>query len=61
MSTVETRIKEPTFLGDNLLKDLTVCLYNPYIRNGGSVRLTKTCTNCIFITVALSPIIYFAF
>ena len=32
--TVETRIKEPTFLGDSLLKDLIFCLYNPYIRDG---------------------------
>ena len=47
MSTVETRIKEPTFLGDSLLKDLICCLYNPYIRDGGSVSLIKTCTNCI--------------
>ena len=61
MSTIETRIKEPTFLGDSLLKALIFCLYNPHIRNGGSVSLIKTCTNCVFITVAFSPIIYFAF
>ena len=60
-TTVETRIKEPIFLGDSLLKDLFFCLYNPYIRDGGSVILTKACTNCICITVAFSPIIYFAF
>ena len=32
IATVETRIKEPTFLG--LLKDLICCFYNPYIRDG---------------------------
>ena len=58
--TVETRIKEPTFLGNSLLKDLIFCLYNPYIRDGKSVSLIKTCTNCRFITVAFSPIIYFS-
>ena len=45
-------IKLPTCLGDSLLKDLTLGI-------GGSVTLIKTCTNCIFITVAFSPIIYF--
>ena len=45
--TVETRIKEPAFLGDSLLKALTFSLYNPYIRDGGSMSLIKTCTNCI--------------
>ena len=39
--TVETRIKEPTFLGDSLLKDLICCLNNPYIRDGGSVSLIE--------------------
>ena len=34
MSTVETRIKELTFLGDRLLKALIYCLCNPYIRDG---------------------------
>ena len=33
-STVETRIKEHTFLGDSLLKALIFCVYNPYIRDG---------------------------
>ena len=42
MSTVETRIKEPTFLGDSLLKDLILCLYDPYIRDGGSVSTVET-------------------
>ena len=94
-NTVETRIKEPTFLGDSLLKDLIAftihilgmgkCEYsrNPHrrtyvfgrqpvkgsyllplqsiFRDWGSVSLIKTCLNCIFITVALSPIIYSAF
>ena len=32
-TTVETRMKEPTFLGNSLLKDLIFCLYNPYIRD----------------------------
>ena len=32
--TVETHIKEPTFLGNSLLKALICCLYNPYIRDG---------------------------
>ena len=49
--TVKTRIKEPTSLGDSLLKNLI---------GGGSVILTKTYTNCIFITVAFSPVSYFA-
>ena len=57
--TVETRIKEPTFLGDSLLKDLIFCLYN--IKDWESVSLIKTCTNCISIAVAFSPIIYFTF
>ena len=64
VSTVETRIKQPTFLGDSLSKDLIFCLYNPYIiyiMDGGSASLIKTCRNCRFITVAFSPIIYFAF
>ena len=59
--TVETRIKEPTFLSDNLLKALIFCLYNPYIRDEGSVSLIKTCIDCISIAVAFSPIIYFIF
>ena len=42
MYTVETRIKEPTFLGDSLYKDLIVCLSNPYIRDGGSVSTVET-------------------
>ena len=40
--TVETRIKELTFLGHSLLKDLMFCLYNPYIMDGGSVRTVET-------------------
>ena len=32
-----------------LLKDLICCLYNPYLRDGGSVSLIKTCTNCIIV------------
>ena len=32
--TVETRIEDPTFLGDSLLKAHIFCLYNPYIREG---------------------------
>ena len=59
--TVETRIEEPTFLDDSLLKALVFCLYNPYIRDGGNVSLIKTCKNCIFMTVVFSPIIYFTF
>ena len=59
--TEETRIKEPTFLGDSLLKALISCLYNSYIRDGGSVSLIKTCKGCIFITVAFSPTIYVTF
>ena len=58
--TVETRIKEPTFLGNSLLKDLLVCLYNPYIRHGGSASLAKTWKDCIFITAVFSPIDYSA-
>ena len=42
MNTVETRIKEPTFLGDSLLKALIFCLYNPDIRDGGSVSTVET-------------------
>ena len=61
LCTVETRIKEPTFLGDSLLKALIFCRYNPYIRDGGSASLIKTCRNCIIIKVAFSPIIYFTF
>ena len=53
------RLKEPTFLGDILLTYLIFCLYNPYVRDGGSVSLIKTCKDCIFITVAFSPIGYF--
>ena len=59
--TVETRIKEPTFLGNNLLKALIFCLYNPYIKDGGGVSLIKTCKDCISITVAFYPTIYFTF
>ena len=53
--------KEPTCLGDSLLKALTVCLYNPYITDRGSVSLIQACKNYIFITVASSPIIYFIY
>ena len=60
-STVETRIKEPTFLSDSLLKALIFFLYNPYIRDGVSASLIKTCTDCMSIAVAFSPIIYFIF
>ena len=41
-STVETLIKEPTFLGNSLLKDLIFCLYNSYIRDGGSASTVET-------------------
>ena len=34
LATVETHIKESTFLGNSLLKDHIFCLYNPYIRDG---------------------------
>ena len=40
--TVETRIKEPAFLFESLLKALICCLYNQYIRDEGSVSLIKT-------------------
>ena len=40
--TVETHIKEPTFLDDSLLKDLMLCLYNPHIRDGGSASTVET-------------------
>ena len=41
---VETCIKDPTFLGNSLLKALICCLYyNPYIRDGGSVSTVKIC------------------
>ena len=56
-STVETRIKEPSFLDDSLLKALICCLHNPYIRDERSASLIKTCKDCIFITVAFSIII----
>ena len=39
--TVETRIKEPTFLGNSLLKDLIFSLYNPYIRDWGKCEFDK--------------------
>ena len=39
---IETRIKEPTFLDDGLLKDLIFCLYNRYVRDGGSVSTVET-------------------
>ena len=45
--TVETRIKEPICLDNSLLKALIFALYNPYIRDGGSVSLIKTCSSCI--------------
>ena len=60
-STVETRIKEPTFLGDSLLKYLIFCFYNPYMMDWGSASSIQTCKDCIFITVAFSPIVYFLF
>ena len=40
--TAETRIKEPTFLGDSLLKALICCLCNSYIRDGESVSTLET-------------------
>ena len=40
--TIETRIEEPTFLGDSLLKALIFCLYSPYIRDGESVTTVET-------------------
>ena len=52
--TIETSIKEPTFLDNSLLKALIVCLYNPYIRDGGSASLIKTCKKCTFIAGAFS-------
>ena len=33
-NTVETRIKEPTFLGNSLLKAIFCCFDNPHIRDG---------------------------
>ena len=59
--TVETRIKEPTFSGDSLLKALICYLSNPYNRDMGRVNFIKTYKNGIFITIAFFPFIYFTF
>ena len=60
--TVETSIKEATLLDNSLLKALIYCLYNPYIRDGRSESLIKTCKDCkVSIADAFSPIIYFNF
>ena len=58
--TVETRIKEPTFLGDRCLKVPMFCFYNSFISNGEKYKFDKDMKKLYtFIKVASSPIIHF--